>query len=150
MGYKLDLLQPKQDVLWHLTYSSPETNDAWTVPLEVMKIVYLQSTYVLSVLIMGLNLTCTKFWMLCTCTRPTSYLYTISIRNMTRGKWWNTSIESQHLGTFIRPVPHEEKPSQERVRIWHAAACASSLVVPTFVTRLLHICIAAIDPSVER
>jgi len=118
-------------VLWHLTYSRSETNDTWTISLEGMKFVYLHSTYVLSVLIMGLNLTCTKFWILCICTRPTSYLYTISTGTMTRAKWWNTNMASQHLGTFNRPVRHEEKPSQERIWTCHAAACASSLVVPT-------------------
>ena len=92
-------------------------------------------TYVLPVLIIGLNITCTKFWILWICTRPTSYPYTISTQNMTRAKWWNTSIAYQHLGTFIRPVRHEEKRCQEKLWIWHAADWASSLVVPTFVTR---------------
>jgi len=48
------------------------------------------------------------FWI---CTRPTSYLYTLSTQNMTRAKLWNTCIASQYLGTFIKPVPDEEKPS---------------------------------------
>jgi len=48
MGYKLDLLQPMQGVF------------AWNIPLELMKFVYLHSTYVLSVLIIGLNITCTN------------------------------------------------------------------------------------------
>jgi len=117
MGYKLDLLQPKQDVFWHLTYSRSETNNSWIIPLEVLKFVYLHPTYDLSVLILGLKITCTKFWILCICTRPTSYLYAISPQNITRGKWWNTSIAYRHLGTFIRPVRHEEKPSQERLRM---------------------------------
>jgi len=57
MGYKLDLLQPKQEVFWHLTYSRSETNNAWKIQLEVMKFVYLHPTYVLSVLVIGLNIT---------------------------------------------------------------------------------------------
>jgi len=92
MGYKLDLLQPKQDVFWHLTHSRLKTNNAWKISLEVKKFVYLQTTYVLSVLIIGLNITCTNFWILWICNQPTSYLYTISTHNMTRTKWWNTSI----------------------------------------------------------
>jgi len=126
MGYKFDLLQPKQEVFWHLTYSRSETNNAQKIPLGIMKFLYLHPTYVLSVLIIGINITCTKFCILWICTRSTSYLYTLSIQNMTRAKWWNTCIASQHLGTFIKPVRDEEKPSQERLWIWHAAACASS------------------------
>jgi len=57
MGYKLDLLQPKQEVFLHLTYSLSKTNNAWKIPLEVMKFVYLHPTYVLSILIIGLNIT---------------------------------------------------------------------------------------------
>ena len=72
MGYKYDLLQPKQDVFWHLTYSRSETINAWKIPPEVMKLVYLHTTYALSVLIIGLNITCTKFWILWICPRPTS------------------------------------------------------------------------------
>jgi len=48
MGYKLDLLEAKQEVF------------AWNIPLELMKLVYLHPTYVLSVLIIGLNITCTN------------------------------------------------------------------------------------------
>jgi len=40
MGYKLDLLQPKQEVFWHLTYSRSETNNAWKIAFEVMNFVY--------------------------------------------------------------------------------------------------------------
>jgi len=29
MGYKLDLLQPKQQVFWHFTYSRSEKSNAW-------------------------------------------------------------------------------------------------------------------------
>ena len=126
MVYKLDLNQPKQEVFWHLTYSRPETSNAWKIPHEVMKFVYLLPTYFLSVLIIGPNITCTKFWILWICTVPTSYLNSISTQNMTRAKWWNTCIVSQHLGTFIKPVRDEEKPSQDRLWIWHAAAWASS------------------------
>jgi len=97
MGYKIDLLQPKQDVFWSLTYSRSETNNAWIIPLEVIKFVYLHPTYFLSVLILGLHITCTKFWILCNCTRPTSYLYPIATQNMTLAKWWNTSIAYRHL-----------------------------------------------------
>jgi len=32
MGYKLDLLQPKQEVFWHFTYSPSETSNAWKIP----------------------------------------------------------------------------------------------------------------------
>jgi len=28
MGYKLDLLHPKQEVFWHFTYSRSETSNA--------------------------------------------------------------------------------------------------------------------------
>ena len=150
MCYKLYLHQAKQDEFWHLTYNRSETNNAWIIPLEVMKFVYLHPTYVLSVLILGLNITCTKFWILCICTRPSSYLYTISTQNMYLAKWWNTSIAFRHLDTLIRRVRHEEKPSQEWVWIWLAAAWASSVRVPTFVTSPLHICKAARDPSSER
>jgi len=55
MGYKLDFLQPKQEVFWHLTYIRSEINNAWKFPHEVMKFVYLHTTYVLSVLIVGLT-----------------------------------------------------------------------------------------------
>jgi len=41
---------------------------------------------------------------------------------MTRAKLWNTCKASQYLGTFIKPVRVEEKPSHERLWIWHAAA----------------------------
>jgi len=34
---------------------------------------------------------------------------------MTRAKLRNTCIASQHMGTFIKPVRDEEKPSQERL-----------------------------------
>jgi len=126
MCYKFDLLQPKQDVFWHLTYSRSESNNAWKISLEEMKFVYLVTTYALSALITGVNISCTKFWILWICTRPTSYLYNISTQNMTRAKWWITSIAYQRLGIFIRPVRHEEKPSQEKLRIRHAAAWTSS------------------------
>jgi len=125
MGYKIDLLQPKQEVFWHLTYSRSETNNARKIPLEVIKFVYLQPTYVLSVLIIGLNTTSTKFCILCICIRPTSYLYTLLTQNMTRADWWNMCITSHHLGTFIKPIRDEENPSQERLWIWHVAAWAS-------------------------
>jgi len=35
MGYKLDLLQPKQEVFRHFTYSRSETSNAWKIPLDV-------------------------------------------------------------------------------------------------------------------
>jgi len=124
--YKLQLLQPKQDVFWHSSYSRSDTINAWKIPVEVKKIVYLHPTYVLSVLIIGLNITCTKFWILWTFTRPTSYLYTISTQNMNSAKWWHTSIAYQHFCQFIRPVRHEEKPSKEKLFIRHAAAWAGS------------------------
>jgi len=113
LGYKFDLLQLKQDVFWLLTYSRSETN-AWKISLEVMKFVYFDTTNVLSVLILGLNITYTKFWILWICPRPTSYLYPISTQNMTLAKRLNTSIAYELLGTFIRPVRHEEKATQER------------------------------------
>jgi len=101
MGYKHDLLQPKQEVFWHLKYSRTETNKAWKIPLEVMKAVYLHSIYFISVPIIGLNITCTKFWNLWICIRPTFNLKTIWTRNTTRVKWCNTCIASQYLGSFI-------------------------------------------------
>jgi len=58
VGYKLDVLKPKQEVHWHLTHSRSETNNAWKIPLEVMKFVYLHPTYILCVPIIGLNITC--------------------------------------------------------------------------------------------
>jgi len=60
LGLKLDLLHSKQEVFWHLTYSRPETSKAWKNSLEVIKFVYLHPTYILSVLIIGLNITCTN------------------------------------------------------------------------------------------
>ena len=75
MNYKLDLLQPIQEVFWHLTYCRSETINALKIPLDVMKFVYFHKTYVLSLLIIGLNITCTKLWVLWICPRPTSYLY---------------------------------------------------------------------------
>ena len=113
MGYKLDLLQPKGEVFWHFKYSRSETSNAWKIPLEVMKFVYLNPTKVLSVLIIGLNLSCTILCILWICTQPTSYLYNPSKQDMTRSKWWNTCIASQHLGTFIKTVLDEEKPSRK-------------------------------------
>ena len=156
-GYKLDLLQQKQDVFWRLTYSRSETKYAWIISLEVMKFVYLHTTYVLSVLIIDLNIICIKFWVLWICPRPTSYLYPISNQNMNRAKWGNKSIAYERLGTLIRPVRHEENASPEKIRIWNAAAWASSHFrqqvqlgqVPTFVTRCIHICKAGRDPSVK-
>jgi len=82
MAYKLDLLQPKQEVFCNFTYSPSETSNAWKIPLQVMKLVYLHPTYVLSVLVIGLNLTCTILCILWIRTRPTSYLYTLSTQNM--------------------------------------------------------------------
>ena len=104
--YKLHLLQPKKDVFWHSSYSRSRTINAWKIPVEVTKFLYLHPTYVLTFLIIGLNITCTKFWILWICTRFTSYLYTTSTQNMTLAKWLNTSTAYHHLGTFIRPVRH--------------------------------------------
>jgi len=125
-GQQIWLTPTKARRFLTLEISRSETNNAWKFSLHVMKFVYLHTTYVLSVLIIGLNITCPKFWILWICPRPTSYLYPISSQNMTRAKLWNTSIAYERLGTFIRPVRHEEKASQERIRIWHAAAWASS------------------------
>jgi len=47
-----------------------------------MKFVYRNSTYFLSVVIMGLNIACLLFWNSCICTRPTAYLWSIRARNM--------------------------------------------------------------------
>ena len=47
MGYKFDLHQLKQGVFWNLTYSRSETNSALKLSLEVKKLVYLHTTYVL-------------------------------------------------------------------------------------------------------
>jgi len=114
MGYKFDLLQLKQDVFWHLTYSRSDSKNACKISLEIIKFVYLHTTYVLSVLIRGLNITYTKFWNLWICPRPTSFMNTITSQNMTRAKRWNTSIAYERLGTFIRPVRNEGKATQER------------------------------------
>jgi len=148
MGYKFDVLQLKQDVFWHLTYSRTETNNAWKISLEVIKFVYLDTTYVLSVLIIGLNITYTKFSILWICPRPTSYLYPISTQHMTRGKRWNTSIAYERLGTFITPFRHEEKATQEMYE-YDTLQLGQVLVVPTFVTRCLHIWKAGSYPSGE-
>jgi len=63
---------------------------------------------------------------------PSTYILSVNYLNskQDRAKWWNTSIAYQYLGTFIRPVRHEEQPSQEKWWIWHAAAWASSLYFP--------------------
>jgi len=61
MGYKFDLLQLKQGVFLNLTYSRSDTISALKISLEVMKLVYIHTTYVLSVLVIGLNITYTKF-----------------------------------------------------------------------------------------
>ena len=114
MGYKFDLLQLKQGVFSNLTYSRSETTSALKTSLELIKLVYLHTTYVLSVLVIGLNITYTKFWILWFCPRRTSYLYPISTQNMTSAKWWNTSIAYERLGTFFRPDRHEEKPVRKR------------------------------------
>ena len=53
MSYKFDLLQLKQGVFWNLTYSRSEANNDLKISLEVMKLVYLHTTYVLYVLIMS-------------------------------------------------------------------------------------------------
>jgi hypothetical protein len=37
MAYKLDLLQPEQEVFFYFTYSRSQTSNAWKIPLEVMK-----------------------------------------------------------------------------------------------------------------
>jgi len=150
MGYKFDLLQLKQGVFWNFTYSRSETNNAWKIALEVIKYVYFHPTLVLSAVIIGLNITCTKFWILWICTVPTSYLKTISTQNMTRAKWLNTRISYPRFCTFIRPVRHEEKSSQKKLWIWLAAAWANFLVVSTFATRCLHMRKAGRDPSGEK
>jgi len=136
-------------VFWHLTYCRSEMNNAWKISLEVMKFVYLHTTYNLSVLIIGLNTTYTKFWILWICPRPTCYLNTVSTQNMTRAKWWNTSIAYERLGTLIRPVPHEEKPLRKGTNMTRCSL-GKFLVVHTFVTRCLHILIAGREPSGER
>jgi len=59
IGYKHDLLQLKEVVFWPLTYSLSVTNKAWKhVSQQVMKFLYRITTYLLSVVIMGLNITC--------------------------------------------------------------------------------------------
>ena len=60
MGYKLDLLQPKQEVFWQVTYSRSETSNAWKIPLEVRNLCsYIR--HKLSVLIIGLNITARNY-----------------------------------------------------------------------------------------
>jgi len=61
MGYKFDLIQLKQGVFSNLSYSRSETKSALKISLEVIKLVYLHTIYVLSVMIIGLNITYTKF-----------------------------------------------------------------------------------------
>ena len=91
-GLQIWLTPLKQGVFWNLTYSRSETNNALKISFEVMKLVYLHTTYVLSVLIIGLNITCTKFRIFWICPRPISYLYPMSTENLTSAKWWSTSI----------------------------------------------------------
>jgi len=91
-GLQIWLTPTKARRVWNLTYRRSETNNALKISPEVMELVYLHRTYVLSVLIIGLNITCTKFWILRICPQPTSYLYPISTQNMTSAKWWNTRI----------------------------------------------------------
>ena len=149
MGYKFDLLQLKQGVFSNLTYSRSETNSALKSSLEVIKLVYFHTTNVLSVLIICLNLTYTKFWILWFCPRPTSYLYPISTHYMTSAKWWNTSIGLERLGTFIRPDRHEKDQSGKDTDITRCSL-GKFVAVPTFVNRCFHICKAGRDPSGER
>ena len=63
-GLQIWLTPTKARRVWNLTYSRSETNNALKISLEVMKLVYLHTTYVLSVLIIVLIITCTKFWIL--------------------------------------------------------------------------------------
>jgi len=100
MGYKLELLQLKQQVFWQMTYSRSETNNAWKIPLEVRKFAFLHRTYFLSVLIIGLNITCTKFWILGICPRPTSYLQTPEFQN--------------YVQVMFRPIITSDKKYVER------------------------------------
>jgi len=110
MCNKLDLLQPKQEVFWHLTYSRSETNNAWKITLEVMKFFVFTSVIRLICSDYWSKHNLHKFYILWNCTRPTSYLYTLSTQNMTHAKLWNTCIASKHLGTFIKPVRYEKSP----------------------------------------
>jgi len=125
-GYKLDLLQPKQEVFWHFTYSRLETSNAWKITHEVWNFCVFTSDISLTCTGYRSKYNCTKLCILWICTRPTFYVYTLPTQYMNRAKRWNTCIASQHLGTFIKAVRDEEKRSQERLWIWHAAAWASS------------------------
>jgi len=59
------------------------TYKAWqNASHNVMNIMYRRSTYFLSDLIIGQNISCTKFWNSCVCTRHTAYLCSIWARNM--------------------------------------------------------------------
>jgi len=44
MAYKLNLLQPEQEVFCYFTYSRSQTGNAWKIPLDVMKFVFLHPT----------------------------------------------------------------------------------------------------------
>jgi len=114
-----------------------------------MKFVYLHPTYVFSVLIIGLNLTCTIICILWICTRPTFYFYTLSKQDRTHAKWWNTCIASQHFVHSLRQFGMKKIPTR---KIMDMTRCSLGkfLVVPTFVTRRLHICKDARDPRGER
>jgi len=59
MGYKFDLLLLKKDGFFTLDIQPIRDNNAWKISLEVMKFVYLHTTYALSVLIIGLKIICT-------------------------------------------------------------------------------------------
>jgi hypothetical protein len=85
------------------------TKKAWKISNIFMKIVYWRSTYFLSVLIMSKhNLhIILKFG----CLRPTAYLCSIWVGNMTRAKWLGSTFRFNHY--YV--TQHDEKPSQENV-----------------------------------
>jgi hypothetical protein len=55
--------------------------------LQLMKLVYRHSTYILNILNMGLNMTCAKPRNSCVYAHLTVYLYWIWTGNITGGKW---------------------------------------------------------------
>jgi len=114
-----------------------------------MNFVYLHTTYVLSVLIISLNITYTKLWMLRICPRPTSYLNTIStqkrlaLNDEIRAESMNVWVHS--LGQFVM----KKRPLRKGTDMTRCSL-GKFLVVPTFVTKCLHYSKAGRDPSGER
>jgi len=76
MGYKFDFPQLKEDGFWRLTYIiSVKMKALKHDSILMMILAYCHSTYILSVMNMGLKITWAKLRNSCTCTPLTTYLY---------------------------------------------------------------------------